>query len=353
MNKKRKHHYIPKFILKQFSTKNQICVYRFKQNIVINNSTTDAFAINELNTLIDKDGNTHNNLIEDTFDQLVETKAAVSIQKIIDDLAKENPSGNDFSTEDFINVLRFCILGNLRVPFSLEKIHHALKVSLFSTLMFKHFWNHNNFEIPIDDFEIPKGFLYSFIMDFDSATKLIADLKLTIYTHKIENEYFILPDQYVIIISPNNCKFSDKELKMYFPISSKIVLCFERIDRSFNKGFCYIDKQQVEEFNLFFANNSYESFGCENNAYLNGFIKRNKSKIVPLSRYNPYSDFNKEKEQIKIEIIKASILCKNQNSVKTAINRFNEFKIYNEEEFKNLEKEMNPTVKINTRYLEL
>ena len=222
-----------------------------------------------------------------------------------------------------------------------------MKVSLFSTLMLKHFIYHDNFDVQLDGFDIPKSYLFLYLQNINKMTKKLTDLKLTIYTHRLKDTYFLIPDQYVIVISPNNCKFSDKDLKMYFPISSNIVLCFERVSRSFSKGLCFIDKSKVEEFNLFFASNSFESFGCENETYLNEFLERNTNIISPLKRNNPDTDFIEEIEQIKIEIIRAKLFNFNFGNIVTNVNSDNEFKIHTKEEFESLEKTMNPVHKIN------
>lgn len=349
MNVKRKHHFIPRFILKNFAINNHIFLYRFDKDVVFNASINDAFAVNELNSLTDKDGNIDHNLIEDIFDQCFENNASVSIQKIIDDLKTEMTNGDDFTTDDFVNVLRFCILSSIRIPYVLEKTLHSMQVNLLAMLLFKHYLEHDNFKLPFDCLSIPKGFLYSFLDGFDDMTKMLVDLKLTIYSHNSNNVFFLLPDQYIISFSPNNCHFADKNLKMFFPISSKIVLCFERVERNFSKGLCIIDESQIEKFNIFFASHSYEAIGCEDKNFLDQFILRNKSKLVPLKRYNPNSFFIKEKLQIIGEIVRTIPLHSKLDKIQTQINNLNEFKILSEEEFQTIQKEMDPIYKIPRR----
>jgi hypothetical protein len=350
---KTKHHFIPRFILKNFARNNHIYMYRHDNHTVFCPSINDAFAVNDLNTLKDKSGNVYKNLIEDLYDQHFENNAAISIQKIIDDFKQPHPNVKDFTINDHINVLRFCILSDFRVPYSLEKSLHMLQVSFLAPIFIKWFTLHSNLDLPFDMVEMPKGMLYEFLNDFDRSTKLLADLKLTIFTHKFEDEFFIIPDQYVIIDSPNNCKFSDKQLKMFFPVSSNIIICFERLERQFSKGLCYISKQQVNDFNRYFANNTFESFGCQDGPYLSKFLENNTEILVPLRRFNPYTDFTDEKVQIKSEIILKQSIIRNSDSIITSIDRNHEFKILTEDEFGKIQREMDPLYKIRTNKINL
>jgi len=339
MNKK-KHHFISNFILKNFSKNGKIFIYRHSSKKIFPTSIKDAFVKNDLNTLNDNNGGKERNIIEDIFDQYFESDAAESISKIIQDISKTIPDGNNFSATDYLNVLRFCMLSNFRIPYLIERNHHASQVNIIAAIMMHWYLIHSNFEVPFDNIHIPKPYFYGYLKDFDKATKLLVDLKLTIYTHKFENEFFIIPDNYVIDISPNACKFHDKYLKLFFPISSKIVLCFERIDRSFSKGLCYLSREQINEFNRFFAQNTFESFGCESGTYLEKFV--NDNELIPLKRFIPDTDFIKEKKQIQEEIILKLPYFEANDEIISTIDKNNEFRLLTNAEFEILQKDMNP-----------
>jgi len=355
--KKTKHHYIPKLILRNFAnSKNQIFLYRHGIKKIICSSINDAFAENNLNSIINKDGIKDQNTIEDIYDKYFENEASLSIKKIISDLKIIPPLGKDFSAKDFLTLLRFCVLSHSRPPYALEEAHHSSRVSAYAIIFLKYFLDFGKVDFPYD-IDINKASLFRFIEYFDTTIKMLVDLKLTLYYHSLPDEYFIIPDQYVIIYSPNNSKFGDKDLKMYFPISSNVVVCFERVERYFYKGTCEIDAKGVEEFNYFFLRNSYESFGCMNYRYLDTLIEKYKMDLIPLKRFNPYSDFENEKQQIKNEIISKLVLNINgdnfEDSIITSINKDHEFKILTEKEFEKIKKEMNSVIEIKNRVMKM
>jgi hypothetical protein len=215
---------------------------------------------------------------------------------------------------------------------------------------------HDNVNLSYD-LQIKKELRYSFLENFKEPTKQISDLKLTLYYHKQPNLYFLIPDQFVVIQSPNNSKLADKDLKMYFPISSNVVVCLERIDRDFHKATCEIDKVGVEKFNKYFLNNFYESVGCQNRDYLETFIENYQTKINPLEKFNPYSDFAKEKQQIKLEVISKLALnlgnSNYENGFIMHVDRNHNFKILSESEFEELKKELNSVVDIKNKTFRL
>jgi len=246
--KKKKHHYIPRLILRNFTDGSRIFQFRYDNKEIFEVSIEDAFTKNNLNTLIDKNNQEQPNFIEDIYDKYFEQPASLTIKKIITDLKQIPPSGKDFSINDYVTLLRFSILSNFRTPYAMDAAHHAARVGAYSAVLLKYFIDFGTVNFPYE-LDIEKGLLFSHLDNFDDATKLIADLKLTLYYHRIPDLYFIIPDQFVIISSPNNSKFADKELKMYFPISSNVVVCFERIKRDFSKATCEIDNDGVEQFN--------------------------------------------------------------------------------------------------------
>jgi len=353
---KNKHHYIPKFLLRNFSKENQVYLYRYDLKKILCNSITDAFTKNNLNTLENEKGEKDKNFIEDIYDKYFETKASYSIKKIINDLKIIPPSGKDFSANDYLNLLRFAVLSNFRSPYTLEAAHHSIRVNTYATIYLKYFNDFGTVNFPYE-LDIPKGWLFSFLDNFDKSIEMLIDLKLTIYYHRIPNAFFILPDQHCIISSPNNIKFGDKDLKMYLPISSNVVVCFERIKRDFFKGTCELTLNEVENFNRYFASNSYESFGCEDRQYLESFISKYQKIVNPLIRFDPYSDFKKEKEQLKFEIIsKLAINLDNDNfddGVIMRIDRNHKLTLLTESQFNKIKKEMNSVVEIKTRQYEM
>lgn len=350
--KKKKHHFIPKLILRNFTINNRIFQYRHDKKEIFEVSIDDAFAKSNLNTLIDKDKIKQPNFIEDIYDRYFEHPASLTIKKIIVDLKRVPPSGKDFSIDDYLSLLRFTILSNLRTPYAMDATHHAIRVGAYAAVLLKYFIDFGTVNFPYE-LDIEKGLLFSHLENFDEATKLLADLKLTLYYHNLPDSYFVIPDQFVIISSPNNSKFADKELKMYFPLSSNVVVCFERIKREFSKATCEIDKDAIDRLNLYFVNNSYDSIGCQDRIYLTEFINRFKEKISPLVKFNPYQDFTKIKLQIKIEII-SKLLLNNaaidlNKGIITHINSNHEFRILSESEFKESKRKLNSTIDINKR----
>lgn len=350
--RKKKHHFIPKFILRNFSVDNGIFQYRHDSGKIFKSSIEDAFAKKDLNTIVDNNKEEHTNLIEDTYDKYFEHPASLSIQKILNDLEKIPPSGKDFSADDFLTLLRFTILSNLRTPYTMASTHHATRVSAYGIVLLKYFMDFGTVNFP-EELDIDKGMLFGHLEDFDESTRLLADLKLTLYYHRLPDCYFIIPDQFAVISSPNNCKFSDPDLKIYLPISSNVVVCFERIERAFSKGTCEIDKNFIEKINLYFLNNSYDSVGCQNKAYLTEFIKRYKNKFTPLTKFNPYKGFSKIKQQIQFEIISKLALNNSNIDIEkgfyTHLNSKHEFKILNESEFQAEVKKLKSTININNR----
>jgi len=350
--KKKKHHFIPKFVLRNFTDNNKIFQYRYDKKEIFEVSIDDAFAKNNLNTLIDKNQQKQPNFIEDIYDKYFEYPASLTIKKIITDLKKIPPSGKDFSVDDYVTLLRFAILSNFRTPFAMDAAHHFIRVSAYATVLLKYFIDFGTVNFPYD-LDVEKGLLFSHLEDFDEATKLIADLKLTLYFHRISGLHFFIPDQFVTISSPNKSKFADKELKMYFPISSNVVVCFERIERSFSKATCEIDKESVDELNLYFINNSYSSVGCQDKTYLDEFITKFNDKIAPLKKFNPYEDFTKIKQQIKFEIVSKLALNNNpldlDKGIFTHVDKNHEFRILSESEYEETMQKLNSIIDINKR----
>lgn len=338
--------------MRNFTDSSTIFQFRYDNKEIFEVSIEDAFTKNNLNTLIDKNNQEQPNFIEDIYDKYFEQPAGLTIKKIITDLKQIPPSGKDFSVNDYVTLLRFTILSNFRTPYAMDAAHHAARVGAYSAVLLKYFIDFGSVDFPYE-LDIEKGLLFSHLDNFDEATKLLADLKLTLYYHRIPDLYFIIPDQFVIISSPNNSKFADKELKMYLPISSNVVVCFERIKRDFSKATCEIDKDGVEQLNLYFANNSYDAIGCQNKVYLHEFIDKHLDRMLPLRKFDPNEDFSKIKQQIKFEIISKLALndeyLDSEQSIITHINRNHEFRILSEFEYKESVKKMNSVIDIKKR----
>lgn len=350
--KKKKHHFIPKLVLRNFTKNNKIFQYRYDKKEIFEVSINDAFAKNSLNTFIDKDKQEQPNFIEDIYDKYFEHPASLTIKKIITDLKKIPPSGKDFSVDDYITLLRFAILSNFRTPYAMDAAHHFTRVSAYAAVLLKYFNDFGTVNFPYD-LDVEKGLLFSHLENFDEATKLLADLKLTLYYHRIPDLYFFIPDQFVTISSPNKSKFADKELKIYFPISSNVVVCLERIKRSFSKASCEIDKDWVDKLNLYFINNSYDSVGCQSKTYLEEFTAKFNDKISPLKKFNPYEDFAKIKQQIQFEIVSKLALNNNpldlNKGIITHIDKDHKFKILSESEYEESKRKLNSIIDINKR----
>lgn len=353
---KSKHHYIPKFVLENFSKKSQIYLFRHDLNKVLCCSTRDAFTQSNLNTITDGAGNQDKNMIEDIYEKYFETNASISIRKVISDLNNTPPNAKEITAEDYLKLLRFAILSQLRTPYALEEAHHAMRVSAYANIYTRYFIDFGTVHFPYN-LDIRKGMLFNFLENFDESTKLLADLKMTLLYHHLDDAYFFIPDQYVIITSPNNTKFGDKNLKIYLPISSKAILCFERVERKYFMARCELDYKEVEEMNRFILSNTYESFGCENKEYMEALIKKFSNFIVPLKRFNPYENFDKVKQQIKAEIIaKLAINFQKEDFEKSFyihLNRNHEFKILSQHEFTEIEKQNNNIYGIRKRVYEI
>lgn len=349
-----KHHYIPKLILKNFTKNGMIYIYRHDSKRIFCTSINDSFAKNNLNTIIDDNGLENKNIIEEIFDKYFESKASLSIQLIVKDLKSTSPSGEIFSVEDYLNLLRFCMLCNYRSPFALNNIHHAMRVSAYGAVYLKYYLDFGTLDFPYD-LDFPKKLPYSYLRDFDKGTEMLLDLKLTLFYHKVPDVYFIIPDQYVVITSPNHCKFADKDLKIYFPISSNVVVCFERVNRKFYKGMSKLDRKGVEQFNRFFLKNTYESFGCQSYEYLKEITSKFNKDILPLKKFKIDNNFAKEKLQIKNEIIAKIILNINRDNyddgIITSVNYKHEYKILTKDQFEKEKKKLNSIFEIKEKVI--
>lgn len=353
---KTKHHFIPKFVLKNFSKKSQIYLYRHDLKRVICCSTRDAFTQSNLNTITNESGNPDKNIIEDIYEKYFETNASISIRKVISDLSNTPPNAKEITADDYLRLLRFAILSQLRTPFALEEAHHAMRVSAYGAIYLKYYLDFGTVHFPYD-LDIPKELLFHFLDNFDEATKLLQDLKMNLLYHNLDDAYFFIPDQYVIITSPNNTKFGDQNLKIYMPISSNAILCFERVERKFFMGRCELDYRGVEDINKFILSNTYESFGCENKEYMEAFVHQYSNQIVPLKRFDPYEGFDRVKKQVKAEIIaKLAINFNNDDfseCLYTQLDMNHEFRILSEKEFEKIEKLNNNIFGIRKRVYEI
>ncbi len=328
-------------------------MYGHTQKKTFQTSINDAFTENNLNTIIDRNNQTDANFIEDYYDKYYENPSSISIKKIIDDLKRPVPDGKNFTSSDFIQLLKFSIISSARNPFCMNEILCSSRMAAYVAVYFKFFLDYGTVNFPYE-IEVNKNHVFSHLRDITRGLLIIADLKLTIFYHKIPNQFFLLPDKFVCIHSPNNTKFADKQLKIYMPISSNIVLCLERIERSVTQATCLIDENDVIQFNKYFLKNFYEYIGCENQKYLKKFLNTHQQNIHPLKRFDPNSDPNEIKNQIQTEILQKIVLKGiNGDSVLSYINHNLEFKIITEESFRIISLLSNSTIPFKKRRLEL
>lgn len=334
--------------MKNFTSTNKISIYNHERGNSYQISINDAFTENNLNTILDNENQEDPNLIEDYYDKYFEYPASIAVNKIINDLKKDIPNGKNFTPSDFICLLKFVITGSSRHPLYIRELLYGAKLSAYIAVIFKYFDQYKTVNFPYY-LKIDKAQAFAHLDKIKEGILLTADLKLTLFYHKIPNQYFLIPDKFVIIHSPNNTKYADKQLKIYMPISSNVLVCLERVDREFSKATSLIRQDDIIKFNKYVLSNFYKSIGCENIDYLNQFIKENKNEVKPLKQFDVESD-DKIKNQIQTEIFQKMILKDYpSNSIITHINHNLEFKILSEEEFEIRSVLLNSTVPIKRR----
>ena len=128
------------------------------------------------------------------------------------------------------------------------------------------------------------------------------DLKITLIGNKSKNKFFLLTDQPVVLSYSGNKKFEAEDLKVYFPISSHFMICFERIKRKDYVEYQEFSGSEIDSLNLILASNFYYRIACESREYLENFLTTNKNKLVPLKEQEP-ENFEREFLNMKNQII--------------------------------------------------
>jgi len=332
MNKK-KHHYIPKFILNNFSKNGKISLYNHSSKGAYRLSINDAFTENNLNTIFDNEESPDSNFIEDYYDKYYEHPTSLIVKKILNDFSQFQPNGNDFDSYDFVRLLRFVVVSTSRNPFAIKEIIQYMRCVAYSQIYIKYYLDYGTVNFPYY-LNVNRNLAFSHLEYIDKNILLLKDLKLTIYYHNFENQFFLLPDKFVCIYDPNNVRFGDKNLKLFMPISDNILICFSREEREVTKATKLLNIDEVKEFNQYILRNFYRYIGCSSLEYLKNFVDNNQSYLQPLKEINLEKDVERMRHQIQSEILQ-KIVLKNikANSIITHIDHKCRFRILTKEEF--------------------
>ena len=328
-HKKKAHHYISRLILQNFSFDGKaIYVYNHHQHKTYPQSIYKAFTENNLNTLIDEEGNKYHNDVEDFYDINFERNVAPVIKKIQNNINGKVPF-KKISIDEYTELLKFTILNEVRTPASFSKTNNGLAKGVQAAWMIDFYLKNKHLNTNIHfGMRNNNTNIHTILNKITDMIKMCVDLKLRILYHKEPDEYFLLPDKGVVI-QASGFKFAAQDLQLYFPISNNIVLLFERVENNYppiiDQQF---NKQQVHDLNLFLANNSFDFIGCSNKEYLECFISRHRREITPKKKYSTLVEEH-DFEQIKSEI-QQKLVGKEWNfaSIITHIDEDNDFRIY-------------------------
>lgn len=229
-------------------------------------SIKDAFVEKDLNT-INPDGITISNLLEDFFDKFYERTFGRSINKIFRILF-ENEKDDIFDSQDYDNVLSFCILSYLRTPQKLKEIHiQSLRRSYLFSI----------FKKPDDTLpNIDKNFILIKTL-FDGLNVILKNLRgitLRIAFHTFKDEYFLLADSPLALVNSNNMEFASPDLDIVIPVSSNVVLIFSKTENA--SDITHIKKREtIENINKQLCANYYKYIACADKDYLESFVQKN------------------------------------------------------------------------------
>lgn len=307
---KRRHHYIPLVLCKQF-TKDWRNFYRLdfydKEAGAIPISIKDAFVQKDLNT-INLAGVNNTDTIEDFLDKFYERTFGKSINKVFRILF-ENKKVKIFEPEDYNNILNFCILSHLRTPKKLREIHiQTLRRSYLFSIFTKQTDN-----LPIVD----KNYVLIKTL-FDGVNIILRHIQgitLRIAYHTFEDEYFLLPDQPVALVNSNNKEFASPDLDIVIPVATNVVLIFSKTEKT--GDITHIKKREtIENINKQLCLSFFRYIACADKKYLEDFVSRNNLKpdILP-----EIKDVESEKNNLINEIKKE--LERNPNGRYIRINK--------------------------------
>lgn len=331
-NNKRMHHFVSRFLLRNFTANGKtLGIYNHSINKYYSVAIDRQFAEWDLNTLIKKDKTPEYNFIENLFNEAFEKSAAKSIKSILDFLAIPSLPFT-LTDEDYYSIFRFVVFTHLRTPFIRNKVQHAILLNVYGAWYVDQFLKHGNFEqdslfrknrfLGLD-----KALSFQYLLDFDNLIHhTLSDLKLTILYHDYEDEYFLIPDQGTIVFTESIGLFAAKDLKIFLPLSSHVLFCYERITRSEKTNIRFINREQIRQHNRFVCQRFYDFIGCYNIDYLKAFVTENKDAIRPMKKYDPLkmkNDVQKIQKEVKEKLENRNF----DKEIQMHINEENEFKI--------------------------
>jgi hypothetical protein len=304
---KKRHHYISDFLCKHFSA-DKISFYRYDQQEkkIVSVSTKDGFVQKHLYRLKKKDGG-YSDKMEDFFSTYYESPASGAIKALVTRLAVQKNPEQLLSVPEFRAILQFCVLSHLRTPNKLNEIFLS-QVRLVMTLTYIEL---ELKKMPTDiDFSVNLNkdfFFIEIIKSVQSIVKELKDLCVHIYYHRSPDKYFILPDQPVALYSTDQREFGSSDLKIYFPVTSNILVSFERGKKY--DTLTEVSGPAIDELNLLSCGRFYRYIACENELYLRNFIDTHKLSPEPIQ-----SDESLEEDRKKIiEEVREHLKQKGEN----------------------------------------
>lgn len=338
MNKKRKHHYIPIGILKNFHENGYLRVYFKKMDEYKSISPNDAFSKRDLNRLENIEGIDEFNGIEDIFDLEYEAPALAVFEKIIKSFNTLPPDPDGLISKDYLRIFNFIKVSIFRTPHVLEYTKSRIEASLYSRLLVLWHKEKGNFDFP-DYCNITGGKRYEFLDDDNQIIKQFADLRLCVNLIEDENKQFLLNDGYINIVTPNDNWFQDEKLEIHFAIAPKILISFYRANPNVqNTVWHSMNSTEIDEYNALVIENSFDKIGCKNLDYLKKEIEKNKQLLSVKSKYHCKLDWRKFKMDVIKEIKQYESKCRisGKHNVRLHVDNEFKFKVYSEAEYRRL-----------------
>ena len=284
-----------------------------------------------LNAMLERTATPEYNALENLFSKIFETNTAKSIQAFLT-FIKDMGQTFSLTNEDYTNIFRFAVFSHMRTPYARDKFLHNMLINMYSAWYLDQFTKYNGFE----NDSLAKSNLFlgldkdvgqKYLLYFDDTmNRMVHDLKLSVYYHNFKDEYFFIPDQGAIVFTQSMGHFGAPDLKIYLPISSNVIFCYERIEREERTNVFEVSRSWVVQQNRFVMGKFYDYIGCESLGYLEKFIGENKDALSPLKKYDP-KNMKGDIEKIKREIVEKLGDNKIGNKIQCHINESNEFKI--------------------------
>lgn len=248
-----------------------------------------------------KDG-TYSAKMEDFFDDYYETPASVAINNLIARLAQTSGLPELLNVEEHYHILKFCILSHLRAPNKINEIYLS-QVRFVMTMTYMQLQLQG---LPTDiDFTVNLNkdfFFMESIKSIQGFVKDLSDLNLHIYFHRQPGQYFVLPDQPVALHSTDQREFGSLDLKIYFPVTSNIIISFERgVPHDI---LTEVWGQAIEELNVLCCSRFCRYIACENEEYLRYFVDKHPLQPEPIQSMNPWKKTGRKSSRKSCSICK-------------------------------------------------